>query len=110
MSEDSRYEVERVLVTVTNHLSKEEGQQLTGRGVSLEELHKLCPFHMHWYAEGWVFYTADAFEVAKGSNDHDISDWLTLTTLLHYAEFMGFKWLRLDCDAVALKELPVYDW
>lgn len=91
-----KLEIMRVLVLSTAHLTEGEGR---ARG---EDFPCACA---EWPSYGFFCYVADIDE-----NIPEPDAWPGLYACAKFAASKGLEWVRFDCDADTVDELPQYNW
>lgn len=90
-------EVMRALVCSTAHLTEAEGQ------TDAPEI----PLPAMGWEHGYCVYVKDWESVI---DDEEKAEWPGLCATAAFAVARGFEWVRFDCDAEEIDELPKYEW
>lgn len=100
-------QVDRVLVISTGHVSEQTAKWLSAAPSAAPER----PPVMYWEEGrcwrwiGWQVWVPDTRE-----DDSSPAQYADLSAVLDFARDLGCRWVRFDCDADVLPELPKFNW
>lgn len=100
----AKYEIEKVLVLSTAHITKTDNTILL-RNKRSRNPDKLTVYH---YEYGYSIYVGDVTDRIREASENGLSK--EFQALLKLAHSLKCKYLDLDCDGLVMDNLPQFSW